>query len=144
MVVGPELDGGQSEAIDVYELAQPRPGAIVEAHEITAVRLIPGQFLPWVRGAADGPIEVVVDPRILVALDEERVEAGAGARRPLRRQIDVAQQPAVVGIVHVHRPQQLEHSRWDLRQNVTLDRGNVVVDRKSTRLNSSHVSISYA
>src|ERR1019366_8495783 len=85
MVVGPNLDGWQPEAVDVHELPQPWPGAVVEAHQVTAVGLVPGEFLPRVRGAPGRLVEVVVDAWILVALDEERVEPGTRARRPLWR-----------------------------------------------------------
>src|SRR5579883_3515576 len=98
MVVGPELDGGQAEAVDLHELTQPRPRRVIQAQQVAAVRLVPGEFLPRIRRAADGFIDVVVDARILVALDQERVEAGTRTRCPLRRQVDVAQQPARVRV----------------------------------------------
>lgn len=118
---------GQPEAVDVHELPQPWPGGVVQAHQVAAVHLVPGEFLPWVLCAAACLVEVVVDSRILIALDQERVEAGAGARGPLGRQVDVPQQLAVVRVVHVHRPKQLEYGRRDLREHVTLDRGDVIV-----------------
>ena len=74
-VVGPELDGRQAEAVDLDELAEPRPRGVEEAHQIAAVCLVPGEPVPRVLGAADGFVEVVVDPRILVALYQERVKA---------------------------------------------------------------------
>ena len=37
VVVSPELDGRQPESAGVYELAHPRPCAVIEAHEIAAV-----------------------------------------------------------------------------------------------------------
>lgn len=89
MVVGPELDGWQPEAVDVHELAHPWPRAVVEAHQVAAVHLVPGEFLPRVRGAPGRLVEVVVDSGILVTLDEKRVKARAWASGPLRRQIDV-------------------------------------------------------
>src|ERR1035438_5047642 len=71
-----------------------RDAAVIEAHQITAVGSVPGEFLPRVLRATGRLVEIVVDPWILVALDEERVEAGARARRPLRGQVDVPQQSA--------------------------------------------------
>ena len=115
MVVGPELDGRQPETADVHQLPRPRPGAVIEAHQVTAVGLVPGEFLPGVLGAARGLVEVVVDARILVALDEERLEPRSRGRSPLRGQVDVPQELAVVRVVDVHGPQQFEDSRWALR-----------------------------
>ena len=134
MIVGPNLDGWKPKAADVHKVAQPWPRRIVEAHQITAVRLIPREFLPRVTRAPGRLVEIVVDPRILVALDEERVEAGAGARGPLRRQVDVAQKLAVVRIVYVHRPQQLEYGRGDLCEHVALDRGDVVEQARPEKI----------
>src|ERR1039458_4015417 len=108
MVVSPELDGRQPETIGIHELPQPWPGAVIEAHQITAVSLVPSEFLPRVRRATGGLVEVVIDSRILVTLDQERVEASARPRGPLRWQVDVPQQVAGIWGVHVHRPQQLE------------------------------------
>jgi len=75
-----------------------------------------------------GLVEVVILFRILVALDQERVKAGA-VRTAIATGVDVPQQLAVVRVVHVHRPQQLEHGGRALRENVDLDRGHVVVQR---------------
>ena len=127
MVVGPQLDHRKPESVNVHEFPQPRPRRIVQAHEIAAVRLVPGEFRPGVPCAAGRLVEVVVDAGVLVALDEERVEPGTGAGRPLRRQVDVTEQLAVVRVVHVHRPQQLKNGRGDLREHVAVDRGNVIV-----------------
>src|ERR1039458_4398338 len=87
VVVSPELDGRQPETIGIHELPQPWPGAVIEAHQIRAVSLVPSEFLPRVRRATGGLVEVVIDSRILVTLDQERVEAGARARCPLGRQV---------------------------------------------------------
>src|ERR1039458_5733613 len=97
MVIGPELDCREPETAGVHELPQPWPGAVIEAHQITAVGSVPGEFLPRVLRATGRLVEIVVGPWILVALDEERVEAGARARRPLRGQVDVPQQSAWSG-----------------------------------------------
>src|ERR1019366_6002143 len=130
VVVGPKLDGRQPETAGVHEFPQPWPGAVIEAHQVTAMGLVPGEFPPRVRGAPAGLVEVVVDSRILVALDQERVEAGARARCPLGRQVDVPQELAGVRVVDVHGPQQFEGGRWALRQDIALDRGHVVVQAR--------------
>ena len=75
VVVGPELDGRQPEAVDVHELAHPWPRGVVKAHQISAMGLVPGEFLPWVLRAPGGLVEVVVDARIPVSythLDVDR------------------------------------------------------------------------
>ena len=77
VVVGPELDGRKADAVDVHEFPQPRPGAVIEAHQVAAVGLVPGEFLPWILRATGRLVEVMVDSGILVALDEEGVEARA-------------------------------------------------------------------
>jgi hypothetical protein len=76
VIVSPELDGRKPEAVDVHELAHPRPRAVVDAHQVIAVGLVPGELLPRVGGAPGCLVEVVVDARILAALNEERVKAG--------------------------------------------------------------------
>ena len=58
MVVGPEFDGRKPEAVDVHEFPQPRPGAVVEAHQIAAMRRVPGKFFPWVLRATCRLVEV--------------------------------------------------------------------------------------
>jgi hypothetical protein len=87
--------------------------------------LVPGQFRPRVLRAAGRLVQIVVDSWILVALDEERVEARSRARRPLRWQVDVPHQLAVVMVVYIHWPEQLEHGRCALRKDGALDRGHV-------------------
>jgi len=74
VVVSPELDCWQPEAAGVNELPQPRPGALAEAHQVTAMCLVLGEFLPRVRRASGRRVEVVVDAGVLIALDEERVK----------------------------------------------------------------------
>jgi len=115
VVVGPELDGRQAETAGVHEFPQPWPGAVIEAHQVTAMGLVPGQFRPRVLRAAGRLVQIVVDPWILVGLDEERVEARSRARRPLGRQVDVPRQLASVRVVHIHWPEQLKHGRGALR-----------------------------
>src|ERR1035438_3391963 len=65
MVVSPDLDYRESETAGVHVFSQPWPGAVIEAHQVTAVGLVPGEFLPRVRGAPAGLVEVVIDSRIL-------------------------------------------------------------------------------
>src|ERR1035438_332737 len=101
MVVSPDLDYREPEAAGVHVFPQPWPRAVIEAHQIPAVGLVPSEFLPRVRGTPAGLVEVVIDSRILVALDQECVEAGARARCPLGRQVDVPQELAVVRVVDV-------------------------------------------
>src|ERR1035438_8411891 len=122
MVVSPDLDYRESETAGVHVFSQPWPGAVIEAHQVTAVGLVPGEFLPRVRCAPGGLVKVVVDSRILVTLDQERVESGARACVPLRGQVNVPQELAVVRVVDVHGPQQFEGGRWALRQDIALDR----------------------
>lgn len=76
-VVGPDLDGREAAAVYVQ---QPRPSAVVKAHQVVAVGLVPGEFLLWVLRAPSRLAEVVADARVLGALDDERVTPGTCAR----------------------------------------------------------------
>src|SRR5699024_11469448 len=53
--------------------------------------------------------------------------------------------PPLVNTLNVHLDGLLKEKREEAKGKIELDRGEVSLqDRKSTRLNSSHVSISYA
>ena len=62
VVVGPKLDDRQPETADVHELAHPRPRAVVKAHQVAAVCLVPGQFRPRILRATGRLVQIVVDP----------------------------------------------------------------------------------
>ena len=85
---------GTAGALRGLKLARPRPGRVVPALQIPAMRAIPGEGRERVRRAGLRLVEIEVDPGVLESFAEERVEPGASARLPGRRQVHVMQQLA--------------------------------------------------
>lgn len=73
-------------------------------------------------------VQVSFGAGVLEAFDHEGVETGADPGFPLGGQVDVAVQLAGVGIVDVERPEEFELGSRMAREDVSLDRGDVVAD----------------
>jgi hypothetical protein len=67
MVVSQSLMTGSPRWLMFTNSRHPRPRAIVKAHRIAAVGLVPGQFRPRVLYTAGRLVEVVIEARILVS-----------------------------------------------------------------------------
>ena len=102
MVVGPELDRGQPETVDVHELPGPRPAMGGPSDSGNAPD--PGVFFPWVVAQR---VALAECGRFLILVNEEGIEASCRTRRPLQRQVDEAQKLAGCPDRSPLRPQQL-------------------------------------
>src|ERR1035438_6130534 len=109
MVVGPGLYKWHARSTGSEILALPGPAGKVQAHQVTAVSTVPGEFREGIGGTAVRLVEVVIHAAVAESLAHEGVEAGSGAGLPFLRQVDVPEESGVVWIVGVHWPQQLEH-----------------------------------
>lgn len=120
------MNGMRAAASDQV-VALPGSAGIEEAHQGTAIGAGPTEDLERIAGHPGELVRLALEVGELEAFDQEGVNAGAGLRFPLQRQVDLPVGLASREIVHIERPEGFELSVQMRGEVMGADRVDVVL-----------------